>query len=99
MLSLLSVYFIHTSPRVLQPFLNPPNMTSAIIFITYVAAMLRVVLGFQFIYTQSKMSLFSEVKWPVSWEDITGPAHIAVSCQPHKYLSGVELLHVQDIPS
>lgn len=74
-------------------------MTSAIIFITYVAPMLRVLLGFQFIHTQSKMSLFKEVEWPVSWEDTAGPAYIAVSHVSHTSIyQEFELLLVQYIP-
>lgn len=104
-LYILSVYFIHTSPRVLQQFLDPSNMTNAITFITNVAPVLMVLLAFQFIHT------FNEVKWPVSWEDITGPAH-SVSCHivshRHWHVSHVshtsiyqqfELLLVQDILS
>lgn len=99
MISVLSGYFIHTSPRVLQQFLNPSNMINAIIFIIYVAPMLRDLLGFQFIHTQSKMSLFNKVKCPVSWEDISGPAHIAVFHVSHTSIyQQFELLLVQDIP-
>lgn len=86
------------SPRILQQFINPPNMTNAIIFITYMAPVLRVLVSFQFIHIQSKISLFNEVKLPVSWEDITGPAHIAVSHVSHISKQQFELLLVQDIP-
>lgn len=75
-ISVLPAYFIHTSPRVLQQFLNPSNMTSVIIFITRVAPMLRVLLGFQFIHTQNKMSLFNEAKWPVSRGKTSQAQHI-----------------------
>lgn len=72
-----------------------------LLFIIYIAAMLRVVSVFWFVHThtESKMPLFSEAKWPVSWEDIRDPAHIAMTEGSHtKIYEQFETLLVQDVP-
>lgn len=63
--------------------------------------MLKVVLVFLLIYThtQSNTPLFNEAKWPVSWEDIRGSAHIAMTDVSHtNILEQFETLLVHDVP-